>query len=471
MAGLFILAVVGMLAFVSLLGSYTTVLEAFEVRLSVAIFDGGYTQLEIPPLGKVRARTHLPPLLLKTTLTNINLKQLDEVIAKSRDASYLAALQAAAQRKARVFLSRLLILAFLGGTAGPYFFGERNRKKLLAAGLTGALLLSILLACAYLTYSPAAFLNPEFEGILEAAPWMFGLVEEAVFHVSSLGEQLELVAESINNLFLVVDRLEALGTAEGDLKVAHISDLHNNPAGMDFVRQVIHAFNVSLVIDTGDITDFGTEIEAGLAAPIAEFGIPYIFIPGNHDTPDVIARLNSVPNVFVLEEGTVEIGGLRIAGIADPSAAGPSMVVAPETVLDEYALRLIKVVAAEEKDVHMACAHHPRIAEKSLGLVPVVLTGHTHQFSLTERDNSVLINAGTTGAAGIRGLQTGKETPYTLALLHFGRKEENSFYLKAVDIIHVYQQQSGFSLERRLFAIETVNELQSEEEDGLQNQQ
>ena len=470
MVGLFILAVIGMLTFVSLLGSYTTVLEAFEIRLSVAIFDGGYTQLEIPPLGRVRARTHLPPLLLKTTLTNINLKQLDEVIANSRDEEYLAALQAAAYRKARIFLSRLLLLAFLGGVAGPYFFGERDRKKLLAAGVTGALLLLILLAGAYLTYSPAAFLSPEFEGILEAAPWMFGLVEEALFHVNSLGEQLELVAESINNLFLVVDRLEALGSVEGDLKVAHISDLHNNPAGMDFVRQVVQAFNVSLVIDTGDITDFGTEIEAGLATPIAGFGIPYVFIPGNHDTPDVVARMKSIPNVLVLEEGTVEIGGLRIAGIADPASAGPSMVVAPETELDRYALRLIKVVAAEEEAVHVACAHHPRIAEKSLGLVPVVLTGHTHQFALTERDGSVMINAGTTGAAGIRGLQTGKETPYTLALLHFGRREENGFYLKAVDIIHVYQQQSGFSLERRLFVQEAVAELQSEE-NVPQNQQ
>ncbi|HHX73275.1 MAG TPA: metallophosphoesterase, partial [Firmicutes bacterium] len=312
-AGLIIMAVVGMLAFVSLLGAYTTALDAFEVRLSVAIFDGGYTQLEVPPLGRVRARTHLPPLLLKATLTNINLQQLETVIAHSRDEVYLTGLQAAARRKVLIFLSRLLLLAFLGGVAGPYFLGERNRKRLLAAGITGSVLFSILLAGAYFTFSPAAFLNPEFEGILEAAPWMFGLVEEALFHVSSLGEQLELVAESINNLFTVVDRLEALGTAEGDLKVAHISDLHNNPAGMDFVRQVIAAFNVSLVIDTGDITDFGTEIEAGLAAPLAGFGIPYLFIPGNHDAPDVIARMNGIPNVIVLEEGTVEINGLRIA--------------------------------------------------------------------------------------------------------------------------------------------------------------
>ncbi|HHX75317.1 MAG TPA: hypothetical protein GX699_10490 [Firmicutes bacterium] len=139
-------------------------------------------------------------------------------------------------------------------------------------------------------------------------------------------------------------------------------------------------------------------------------------------------------------------------------------------ILDQYGLRLQQLLAAEEEEIHVACAHHPRIAEKSLGLVPVVLTGHTHQFAITERGRSVMINAGTTGAEGIRGLQTVKETPYTLALLHFSRREDYGIYLKAVDIIHVYQLQSGFSLERRLIATETVNELQLEEGDVPQNQ-
>ncbi|MCR3922446.1 MAG: metallophosphoesterase, partial [Firmicutes bacterium] len=260
-----------------------------------------------------------------------------------------------------------------------------------------------------------------------------------------------------------VERLEPLGTVEGELKVAHVSDLHNNPAGMDFVRQVVNTFNVQMVIDTGDITDFGTEVEVGLAQPIEEFGIPYIFIPGNHDSPDVITRMKTLANVTVLEEGQIEVLGLRIAGIADPSSQNSGMVVALEPILDEYADRLQGIIDAEKLPPHIVAAHHPRIASRFLSSVPVILTGHLHQFSIREQGESVIINAGTTGAAGIRGLQTVREIPYSLVLLHFTHSEDGELYLKAADTIRVFQLQSGFSLERQLFgSAATSPELQLE---------
>jgi predicted phosphodiesterase len=455
---LILLAIIGMLAFVSLLGSFTTGLEALQVELGLQIFDRGYTQLELPPLGRVRARTHLPPLMLKVRLDNINLQRLQEVLEHTNDEEYLAALRAAARRKVEIFIARLLVLAFVGGFAGPFFFGIRERKQLIAAGLLGVFVLGTLLAVSYFTYKPLAFMNPEFEGILKAAPWLFGLLEEALFSVQTLGEQLELVAVSINTLFQQVERLEPLDTVEGELKVVHVSDLHNNPAGIDFLRQVIDTFNVHMVIDTGDITDFGTEIETSLANPIAEFEIPYIFIPGNHDSPGVIARLQQLDNVIVLEAGQIEVLGLRIAGIADPSAGDSGMVVAAENVLDEYARQLEGLLQTSDRPPHIIAAHHPRIASYFLRRVPVVLTGHLHRYEISEQGGSVMINAGTTGAAGIRGLQTGQEVPYSLVLLHFAARSDGDLYLKAADTIHVYQLRSGFSLERRLFGSAAVDD-------------
>ncbi|MCR3922445.1 MAG: hypothetical protein NUK65_08015, partial [Firmicutes bacterium] len=198
--GLVLMAIIGMLVFVSLLGSFTTTLEAFQIELGLTIFDHGYTQLELPPLGRVRARTHMPPLMLTVRLDNINLQQVQEVIDHTDDEAYIAALRYTAYRKVEIFLARLLVLAFIGGFAGPFFFGERNRKRLLAGALIGVLVLGSMLALSYATFEPMAFMNPEFEGILKAAPWMFGLVEEALFKVQTLGEQLEVVAVSINTL-------------------------------------------------------------------------------------------------------------------------------------------------------------------------------------------------------------------------------------------------------------------------------
>lgn len=446
-----LLAIVGMLTFISLFSSYTTALDAFQLEMGITVFDHGYTQISLPPLGRVRARTHLPPLMFRVTLLNINLDKLQQVLDSVDDEEYLDNLRQAARRQVNVFFTRLLLLAFIGGFAGPFMFGERNRKRLLAAGLIGIIILGALLTLSYATYNPQSFINPEFEGILKAAPWMFGLVEETLVKVRSLGEQLQLIAASMSVLFDQIERLEPLGTVQGDLVVAHISDLHNNPAGMDLVRQVIETFNVDLVIDTGDITDFGTEIEAGLASPIEKFGIPYIFIPGNHDSPEVIARMQAIANVTVLEAGQIEVKGLRIAGIADPSAHSSGMVVAADKILDDYALKLERMLEEAEKLPHLVAVHHPRIAGHFLGRVPLILTGHTHQYAITERGQSVMINAGTTGAAGIRGLQARRETPYTLVLLHFGVTEEDEYFLKAADTIRVFQIQSGFSLERRMF--------------------
>jgi Icc-related predicted phosphoesterase len=389
--------------------------------------------------------------MLKVSLANINLDQLQQTIGQVDDEQFQADLRRGARQTVLVFIARLLVLALLGGVAGPYFFGERERRRLLAAGLAGMLILAVLLVASYATYQPLAFMNPEFEGILKAAPWMFGLLEEALFKVRTLGEQLELIAVNMNLLFEQVERLEPVGTVDGLLKVAHISDLHNNPAGMDFVAQVVATFGVDIVIDTGDITDFGTPIEAELAVPIERFGIPYVFVPGNHDSPEVIARLGQLENVTVLEEGMITVKGLRIAGIADPSSRGTGMVVAADSILDEYALRLHRLLDEQEAVPHVVAVHHPRIARAFLDRVNVVLTGHIHQLSITEKGSSVMINAGTTGASGIRGLQARRETPFSLVLLHFDLSEDGEYYLKAADIIRVFQMQSGFSLERRLF--------------------
>lgn len=448
---LILMSLVGMLAFVSLFGTYRANISAFQVELGVSVFDHGLTVISVPPLGRVSAKTHLPPLMLRVGLAGINLERLQKVLKNLENEEFMNSFTRSAQREVRWFLCRLLIYAFLGGVAGPFLVGERQRKVLLVMGLASALVFGLLVASAYATYRPAAFMHPEFEGILEAAPWMFGLIEETLFRVRSLSEQLELIAVNMDNLFKQIERLEPLGTVDGELKVVHVSDIHNNPAAIGFLSQIIETFAVNLVIDTGDITDFGTQIETEIALPIENFGIPYVFVPGNHDSPEVVARLAGLQNVTVLEEGIVDVLGLRIAGIADPSSYEAGMTVKAGEVLDEYADRLGEIIDAEKSPPHVVAVHHPRIAGRLVGRAKVILTGHTHQLSITEGADSIIINAGTTGAAGIRGLQAKKEVPYSLVLMHWGRREDGELFLHAADIIRVYHYQSGFSLERQLF--------------------
>lgn len=443
-------AAAGMIVLVSLLGSIVIPLSGLELSLRPQIFSQGYTQVAVPPFGLVRARTHLPPLQFKVTLENINLDLLQEAIPKLADQEIIEELQKEIRSFLYFFFLRTMAVGFLGGSVGAYILGIKERKKVIMAGVTGLLIISLFIGAAVYSYDINAFTKPEFEGVLSAAPWMVGLIEESIVKVNTLGKQMELLATNIFNVFERIERIEPLGTVDGDLKILHVSDIHNNPAGIRFINQVVKTFEVDAVIDTGDITDFGTPLETELIAQVAEFEVPYVFIPGNHDSPEVIDRMEEIEQVIILEEGKINLFGVVIAGIADPASQSPEMTVASQGALREYAGRLREVVETGDISPHITAAHNFGIVQDFAGEYPVILHGHTHSFNIREDKDTVIIDAGTSGAAGIRGLQSRREVPFSVVLLYFNLQGETP-RLTAADIIKVFQLQSGFSLERVVF--------------------
>ena len=109
-----------------------------------------------------------------------------------------------------------------------------------------------------------------------------------------------------------------------------VSDIHGANQ-YPVMAQVIKDEQVNAVIDSGDLTNFGSVAEAeagGLFRSIAQLGVPYIFVRGNHDansrTDDaILRRLARIPNVILLQpdgqsftEATVN--GVQVAGFNDP---------------------------------------------------------------------------------------------------------------------------------------------------------
>ncbi|MGB3859105.1 MAG: metallophosphoesterase, partial [Ornithinimicrobium sp.] len=87
---------------------------------------------------------------------------------------------------------------------------------------------------------------------------------------------------------------------------------------------------ITAVIDTGDLINFGLVEEGQLAdiyTSIADLGVPYVYIRGNHDAASAgdekfLDRMAEIPNVIVLEpdEGEyveAEINGVTISGFND----------------------------------------------------------------------------------------------------------------------------------------------------------
>ena len=155
----------------------------------------------------------------------------------------------------------------------------------------------------------------------------------------------------------------------------HVSDIHNNPAAFDFIEKVVSSFAIDLIIDTGDLTDYGTELETELVSRVSSLPVPYLFVPGNHDSPQVIEAMRR-SGAVVLENETIELNGLLIGGVADPSAESPLMAVAPDQDLGEAGTAAHAQFLAAGTIPDVIAVHNPLLGTPFSGLSAAILSGH-----------------------------------------------------------------------------------------------
>lgn len=447
-----IMSVLFSLLFIFLLGDMTFSLQGIEFHASLTPSRQGITEVMIPPVGSLTAQTHPLPVKISLMLQNINIEMLQKLIMEAPLSSELAQnIKADLQDIALVFVLHLFFLAGLGGMLGAVLISGRSIKLALSGILYGIVLVILLVGITYTTYQPERLRTPEYNGALKAAPWAIDLAEKTFQKFNELGEQMQVIAANLYNVFEKIDKIKPINEDNDALLVLHVSDIHNNPAAHKFIEQIVQSFPIDLVIDTGDITDYGTPIESQLLTGLSDMKIPYLFIPGNHDSPQTIKDLSKYSQVQVLTGGIVDVQGLRILTIADPASTTAAITTTDPDIIAETKGKLKSFWEEATNKPNILVVHNYILAEELLGLVPVILFGHTHQYMIREENGSVLINAGTSGAAGLRGLQATKEIPYSVVLLHFKRDENNELVLSATDTIRLYNLESGFILERKLF--------------------
>src|SRR5262249_47413648 len=133
------------------------------------------------------------------------------------------------------------------------------------------------------TFRPGAIEEPHYEGLLANAPAVIGDARRIAGHYEEYRAELQRLVEKLNRLYDAVSTLPVYEPDGSTVRVLHISDMHLNPAAWSVVRSVVQQFNINLIVDTGDITDWGSEPEDSYVASIAALKIPYVFIRGNHD--------------------------------------------------------------------------------------------------------------------------------------------------------------------------------------------
>ncbi|MGI6604081.1 MAG: metallophosphoesterase family protein [bacterium] len=416
-------------------------------RFQLALAPGfGQTSLNLPPVGTINARTHLPPLDFLVTLQSVDLDWLQRTLVggESREL-ILKRFQDEGRWIIAHFFLRTLILGVLGGAWGACFLC-RSWRGFAKGCAIGAAAVVVVASGAVASYRIEAMQSPSYTGVLKGAPWMMGLAQQAWQGLDKLRTDVEHLTQNLRQVMVRANALTPLQGFHEGLKILHVSDLHNNPLGLSFIAQICDSFAPDFIVDTGDLTDFGTPLEEILLRELPGLGVPYYLTLGNHDSPVVAREIDRLPGIQRLE-GWAEEKGLSLLGWADPGALNTDIKPAtPDAVLAQVTEFSVAIQERGEPPFLLA-VHDPRVAEAFRGLVPVIVTGHTHQAKVEERDGSILINAGTTGGAGLRGLQGSEEVPLTAALLYVNNKDRKPC-LEAVDLIWLYPREGRFELSR-----------------------
>jgi Icc-related predicted phosphoesterase len=424
-----LLVVIGAFAAATACGSCSYRWRAFTLRAGVQPSFSGQSLLEIPPLGAVSAHTHRTPLAVSVRLDAVSFDDLKRLALSSTPRATLERdLRGFAERSATDFALRLIGWGAVGGFLAPLLLRSRRSREWLGAPFAGAVSIAMVLLITRATFQPEAFLKkPTFTGSLEQAPWVISLAQNAVSNTEALGTRLRNVSVNLQTLYTRIGSAAADPAGDaGTIRVLHISDLHNNAAAVSFVRDLAQKFDVSAVIDTGDLSDFGTPVEARAAQGLAglrDLGIPYVFVAGNHDSQATMRAVESSLGGIVLRAGDapVTVAGLRLIGSPDPSAlrSGAGDVNTTTTELLEAGEALLRQYKSVTPAPDVVCVHNPVQAAPLRGIAPLILCGHLHRPGVEAEENTVVCNAGTTGAAGGRYFERPEGVPFSAAVLHF----------------------------------------------------
>lgn len=416
-------ATVGALVAIAVSARTTAAVGPFDCAAVARPSLTGSTTIRLAPLGTIELDTHTAPVAIELRVNELRPGEAERIAA---DPTVLESLEDDITQDAEDILfllaRRAIVAAIIGGALGA--LAARARWSSLMAGIgTGAVVAGALAALTAGTFRAEAIGEPRYTGLLTIAPRAVGDVQALVEDFDDYRSQLTDLVGNVVTIYRAAEDLPVLDPGDDAIRVLHVSDLHNNPQGFDLVAGLADDFDVDAVVDTGDLTDWGSGPEDLLVERIAEIDVPYVFVRGNHDsgrTERAVERQGGI----VLDGAATDVAGLRIWGIGDPRFTPDQQEDddddAQREVIEHFAEEVDVLVAdAGAEDIDLVAVHDPRAAEELEDDVPLVLSGHRHVPDVTGLGSTLLLVEGSTGGAGLRGLQGEEPTPLTASILYF----------------------------------------------------
>ena len=417
-----VVALVAAVAAVTAWGSSERDIGPLQTRVSfVPSLDGG-VRVEVPPLGRLELPTHVGPLQVTATVTGIRPDRARALLTARRPgATVTAQVTADSQDAVAAAAAKAILVALVAsGVACAVVF--RRRRAVLGGTAAVAVVLAGSAAVAGATLRTEALNEPRFDGLLVQAPALIGRVQDFDAYSARVAE----LTSNVAGVYADLATLPAAPSAQST-RVLWVSDIHNNPAAYRVMSQLVEQFDVAAIVDTGDIVDVGTDVENRLLRRIGTFGVPYLFVRGNHDSRSITQPfVEAQPGAVVLDDGEiVEIAGVRFAGIGDPlfrpNKQAKEQIEGDNARLRAAGERLLMAIDADPAPVDVVVVHNPKVAEPLLGKVPLILDGHTHERRARVENGTLELTQGSSGGAGLRTLDGEDEDPLPLqmSVLHF----------------------------------------------------
>jgi predicted MPP superfamily phosphohydrolase len=406
-------------------GRAQTPIGPADVSMSLRPSWTGGTVVDIPPLGTLRLDTHRGPLRLDAQVARLRPEPARRLIEHPAELDSLSTTIGGEVRHGVIMVALRAggVAAGCAALAGFVVFRSwRYGLRTGAVGLGGVLAVGAL---AVLTFNPQSVVEPRFTGLLASAPQLVGDAKSIVRRFDTYRAQLAQIVGNVSRLYSATSALPIYEPDPTTLRVLHVSDIHLNPLAWSVIRSVSQQFQVQLIIDSGDLTDHGSKPEEKFVSEIGKLKIPYVFIRGNHDSGAIQAAVAEEKNATVLTGNTKEVAGLRIWGSGDPRFT-PDKTTRDDNVSTDVLLQQGRRLAASLHNSvltpDIVVLHDPTEAQAFNGVTPLVLAGHTHQRQTRQLSSGTrLFVQGSTGGAGLRGLEHEQPTPIQMSILYINR--------------------------------------------------
>jgi predicted MPP superfamily phosphohydrolase len=273
----------------------------------------------LPPAGEVDFATHIGPFAVQARIAEVDLEGARRLISSPAN---LQALRSTAPEDLQSATLRAAATTAACSLAGALVLSvlvyRRRWIRIAHVASAVAIVLAAVGAVGLWSFDPDKLAQPRFTGLLGQAPYISGRASSLMQRLESYRSGLADIVSGVTTLYASSDRLPVLPAQDDVVPVLHVSDIHLNPLGFDLVQRLVRQFRAEIVVDTGDITTWGTEVESSTLSRIKAVGVPYVFVRGNHDSKRTQQAVAQNPNAIVLDGDVREVKGIVFAGIGDP---------------------------------------------------------------------------------------------------------------------------------------------------------